>query len=301
MLADPRSAALVDNFAGQWLEIRNLDAMKPDPDKFPEWGPELRDAMRTETAMFFDSILRENRPISDFLNARYTFLNETLAKFYGVEGVTGAEFRRVELASDQRGGLLGQGSVLAVSSYPSRTSVVLRGKYILDNILGDPPPPPPPGVPSLDEDSVGTVASLRQQMERHRSDAMCASCHSKMDPLGFALENYDVIGKWRTMDGKFPVDSTGTLPDGTKFDGPAEVRQALTRRLPQFAQCLVGKMLIYALGRGVQEYDSREIAAMSRDWEAQGYRMQSLIFELVHSVPFQSRRGDAAKEEVARK
>ena len=215
MLADPRSSALADNFAGQWLELRNLDVVKPDPQKFPDWSPELRDAMKEETRLFFDSILRENRPLSDFLDARYTFLNERLAKYYGIEGVKGPEFRKVELANPQRGGILSQASVLTVSSYPTRTSVVIRGKYILNNILGSPPPPPPPDVPLLDEAAVGTSASLRQQMEKHRADAMCASCHNKMDPLGFGLENYDGIGKWRTMDGKFPVDSSGVLPNGS--------------------------------------------------------------------------------------
>ena len=296
MLADPRSQALAENFAGQWLELRNLDAMKPDPDKFPEWDPELKEAMRTETTMFFDSILRENRPVAEFLNARYTFLNETLAKFYGIDGVTGPDFRRVELATSQRGGILGQASVMTVSSYPSRTSVVLRGKYLLENILGSPPPPPPANVPPLDEEAVGTTLSLRQQMEKHRADPTCASCHSKMDPLGFALENYDVIGKWRTMDGKFPVDASGTLPDGVTFSGPAEMREALAKKLPQFAECLVKKMMVYALGRGIEPYDRPAIAEIMSHWEADGYRFQSLIFEIAHSLPFQSRRGDAAKE-----
>jgi hypothetical protein len=296
LLGDSRSEALADNFAGQWLELRNLDSVKPDPDKFPEWGPELREAMRTETRMFFDCILRENRPIADFLDAHYTFLNEQLAKLYGIEGVTGPDFRRVELTAGQRGGLLSQASVLTVSSYPSRTSVVLRGKYILENILGSPPPPPPANVPALDEDSVGTSLSLRQQMERHREDPTCASCHAKMDPLGFALENYSAIGKWRTMDGKFPVDSTGTLPDGTSFTGPADMRQALLHRLPQFAQCLTSKMLEYALGRGIGASDQGAISSITRDWEAQGYHFQTLIYEIVNSLPFQNRRAETAKE-----
>src|SRR5688572_27657302 len=227
MLADPKAFALAENFAGQWLEIRNLDSIKPDPQKFPAWVPQLRDAMKTETQMFFDSILRENRPIGEFITARYTFLNELLAKYYGIEGVTGPEFRRVDLKTDQRGGVLSQGSVLAVSSYPTRTSVVIRGKYILQNILGTPPPPPPADVPALDEESVGTAASLRQQMEKHRSNAICASCHTRMDPLGFGLENYDAIGKWRTQDGAFPVDSSGVLPSGKSFTTPAEMRAVL--------------------------------------------------------------------------
>jgi hypothetical protein len=242
--------------------------------------------------MFFDSILRENRPISDFLTARYTFLNESLAKFYGIEGVQGTQFRRVDLASAQRGGILTQASVLAVSSYPSRTSVVLRGKYILENILGTPPPPPPPNVPALDEDSVGTVLSLRAQMEKHRASPICASCHSKMDPLGFALENYDAIGRWRDTDGKFPVDSSGTMPDGATFKGPAEMRQALAAKLPQFAQCLIEKMMIYALGRGVTGADRRTVEQIGRDWEKEGYKFQSLIYEVARSAPFQMRRAE---------
>jgi hypothetical protein len=292
LLDDPRSSALADNFAGQWLEVRNLDSIRPDPDKFPDWGPALKEAMRTETRLFFDAILRGNRPISEFLNARYTFLNEPLARLYGIEGVTGPLFRRVELTTDQRGGILGQASVLAVSSYPSRTSVVLRGKYILENVLGTPPPPPPPNVPTLDEDSVGTLLSLRQQMEKHRSNPVCASCHSKMDPLGFALEHYDAIGKWREKDGKFAVDSSGTLPDGQTFDGPAAMRQALSERMPGFAQCLIEKMLVYSLGRGVGPSDRRTVAQIQQNWAAQGYKFQSLIYEVAHSVPFQSRRGE---------
>ena len=286
MIDDPKSKALAEDFAGQWLEIRNLDSIRPDPDKFPVWGPELRESARTETLMFFDSILRENRPISDFLTARYTFLNEPLAKLYGIEGVQGAQFRRVELASGQRGGILSQASVLAVSSYPSRTSVVLRGKYILDNILGAPPPPPPPNVPTLDENSVGTVLSLRAQMEKHRASPVCASCHSKMDPLGFALENYDAIGRWRDADGKFPVDSSGTLPDGTTFNGPGEMRQVLAGRLPEFAQCLAEKMMVFAIGRGVTPADRRTVQQITRNWEKEGYKFQSLIYEVARSAPF---------------
>ena len=293
MIDDPRSSALAENFAGQWLEIRNLDAIRPDPDKFPAWGPDLKEAMRTETRMFFDSVLRENRPIGDFLTARYTFLNESLAKHYGIEGVKGPQFRRVELATNQRGGILGEGAVLAVSSYPSRTSVVLRGKFILENILGTPPPPPPPDVPPLDNDATGTVLSLRQQMEKHRANAICAACHSKMDPLGFALENYDAIGKWREQDGKFPVDSSGTLPDGKTFDGPVAMRQVLTDRMPDFARCLIEKMMIYSLGRGITTADRRSIAQMQNNWAANGFKFQTLIYEVAHSPAFQSRRSEA--------
>jgi hypothetical protein len=292
MLEDPRSAALAENFAGQWLEIRNLDSIKPDPGKFPDWGPELREAMRTETRMFFESMLRENRPLSDFLDARYTFLNERLAKHYGIEGVSGPDFRRVDLNSDQRGGILSQASVLTVSSYPTRTSVVIRGKYILNNILGTPPPPPPPDVPPLDESSVGTAATLRQQMEKHRADATCAACHTKMDALGFSLENYDGIGKWRTLDGKLPIDSTGTLPTGQSFSGPAELRAILKADMEDFSRCLTEKLMTYALGRGLERYDRRTIDEIDRKLAAAGYPFQSLVYEIVHSLPFQSRRGE---------
>jgi hypothetical protein len=292
MLADERSSAIADNFAGQWLELRNLDVVKPDPQKFPDWSPELRDAMKVESRLFFDHILRENRPLTEFLDARYSYLNERLAKHYGITGVTGPEFRRVELATDQRGGILSHASVLTVSSYPTRTSVVLRGQYILNNILGSPAPPPPPDVPKLDEKSVGTSASLRQQMEAHRADAMCASCHNKMDPLGFGLENYDGIGKWRAMDGKFPVDASGVMPNGKSFTTPAEMRSVLKSQLPQFSRCMVQKMLTYSLGRGLGPYDRRVVDEIDNKLAASGYGFQTLIYEIVRSLPFQSRRGE---------
>ena len=295
MLADERSASLADNFAGQWLETRNLDTVKPDPQKFPEWSPELRDAMRTETRMFFESVLKENRPLSDFLDANFTFLNERLAKHYGIEGVSGPEFRRVELTKDQRGGILSQASVLTVSSYPTRTSPVIRGKYVLQNVLGAPPPPPPADVPPLDEEAVGSKGSLRQQLEKHRSNAVCASCHSRMDVLGFGLENYDAVGKWRTMEGKFPVDSSGTLPNGKSFASPAELRVLLKGELPEFSRCLIEKMLTYSLGRGLERYDTRTVDEINRKLEASGYRFQALIHEIVHSVPFQLRRGEVSR------
>ena len=301
MLADPKAFAMAENFAGQWLEVRNLDSIKPDPQKFPAWGPELRDAMKTETQMFFDWILRQNRPISEFIDARYTFLNERLAAYYGIEGVTGPEFRRVELTTPERGGVLTQGSVLAVSSYPTRTSVVIRGKYILQNILGSPPPPPPADVPALDEQAVGTTASLRKQMELHRTNAVCASCHSRMDPLGFALENYDAIGKWRTMDGGFPVDSTGKLPGGKTFSNAADLKQILSQRRFEFSRTLTEKLLIYALGRGLERYDRPTINEITKRMETSGYGLQTLVREVVRSLPFQSRRAEAVPTVVAAK
>jgi mono/diheme cytochrome c family protein len=301
LLADPKSAAMAENFAGQWLEIRNLDTIKPDPQKFPAWTPELREAMKTETRMFFDTILRENRPIGDFIDARYTFLNELLAKHYGIDGVSGPEFRRVDLETGERGGVLTHGSVLAVSSYPTRTSVVIRGKYILQNILGTPPPPPPADVPALDEQAVGTTASLRKQMETHRTNAICASCHSRMDPLGFALENYDAIGKWRTMDGGFPVDSSGILPGGKKFANSAEMRQILSERVPELTRTLTEKLLIYSLGRGLQRYDRPTVNGITKKVAASGYGFQTLVQEVVRSLPFQSRRAEDVKPVVATK
>jgi mono/diheme cytochrome c family protein len=298
MLADPRASALAGNFAAQWLETRNLDVVKPDPQKFPEWDPELRDAMRTETSLFFDYILRENRPMADFLDSRYTFLNERLARHYGIEGVKGPEFRKVDLTTGERGGVLGQAGVLTVSSYATRTSVVIRGKYILQEILGTPPAPPPPDVPPLDEAAVGTSLSLRQQMEKHRANAVCASCHSKMDPLGFGLENYDAVGKWRTLDGKFPVDSSGTLPNGKTFATPAEMRAALVSLVPQFARSLVEKLMIYALGRGIAPYDRRAIDQITSKLADQGYPFQTAIYEIVRSAPFQMRRGELIQTQV---
>ncbi|MEZ5403275.1 MAG: DUF1592 domain-containing protein [Bryobacteraceae bacterium] len=308
MLSDPKSAAFADNFAGQWLETRNLDSVKPDPAKFPEWRPELRDAMKQETSLFFDAMLRENRPLGEFLDARFTFLNEALAKHYGIQGVAGPDFRRVELATDQRGGVLSHASVLTVTSYPTRTSPVIRGKYLLQNILGVPPPAPPPDVPPLEEDSVGNVGTLRQQLEKHRSNAMCASCHNRMDVLGFGLENYDATGKWRTMDGKFPIDVSGTFPNGKSFSTPAEMRTMLKADLPEFSRCLTEKVMVYALGRGLESYDRRTVKAITDKLAAADYRFQTLIYEVVKSAPFQERRGEAVShsngsepKEVARK
>ncbi|MGD1068606.1 MAG: DUF1592 domain-containing protein [Bryobacteraceae bacterium] len=299
MLADKRSVALVDNFAGQWLELRNLDSVKPDPDKFLVWGPQLKNDMQTETRMFLDYVLRENRPLSELLTARYTFLNERLAKFYDIPGVTGPEFRKVDLATNQRGGILTQASVLTVSSYPTRTSPTIRGKYILNNILGTPPPPPPPDVPALDASKVGSEVSLRKQLEEHRNNAVCASCHSRMDVLGFGLENYNAIGRWRTLDGKFPIDSGGTLPGGKTFSTPAEMKTVLIDNLPEIARCVSEKMLIYALGRGLQPFDRPVVSEINADWKAANYPFQTLIYETVHSLPFQSRRGETVTAKPA--
>jgi hypothetical protein len=294
MMTDKRAAAFADNFAGQWLEIRNLDSIKPDPQKFPAWNEQLKDDMRKETNTFFQYVLSENRPVSEFIDAKYTFLNENLAKFYGIQGVKGPDFRKVELTTAERGGVLAQGSVLAVSSYPSRTSPTIRGKYILNNILGTPPPPPPPDVPALDDSKVGADVSLRKQLEAHRNNPVCASCHSKMDVLGFGLENYDAIGKWRTKDGKFPIDVGGTMPNGKTFQTGAEMRTILLASMPQVSRCMIEKIMTYALGRGMQIYDNRSIDQINKTLAADDYKFQTLVFEVVRSLPFQSRRGEAA-------
>jgi len=295
MLADARAASLADNFAGQWLETRNLDSVKPDPGKFPEWGPELRDAMKTETRLFFEHMLRENRPMVEFIDANYTFLNERLARHYGIEGITGGDFRRVDLTTNQRGGVLGQAGVLTVSSYPTRTSPVIRGKYILQNVLGAPPPPPPPDVPPLDDAGVGETGSLRQGLEKHRSNAVCASCHDRMDTLGFGLENYDAIGRWRTKDGKFDIDVSGSFPGGKSFSTPAEMRSLLRGNLPEFSRCLTEKMMTYALGRGLERYDRKTLETIQTKLAANGYPFQTMVYEIARSLPFQFRRGEVSQ------
>jgi len=294
MMTDKKAASFGENFAGQWLEVRNLDSITPDPQKFPAWTPELKELLRTETRLFFQYILTENRPVSEFIDAKYTFLNEPLAKFYGIEGVKGPDFHKVDLTNDQRGGVLTQGSVLAVSSYPSRTSPTIRGKYVLNNVLGAPPQPPPPDVPLLDDSKVGSDVSLRKQLEAHRANPACASCHNKMDVLGFGLENYDAIGKWRTMDGKFPIEPGGTMPNGKSFQTAAEMRTVLLDSMPQVSRNLTEKIMTYALGRGVQPYDSRALEGINKALAADGYRFQTLIYEVVRSLPFQSRRGELA-------
>jgi hypothetical protein len=299
MLADPRSGALASNFAGQWLETRNLSQVKPDPKKFPEWRPELREAMEKETALFFEAVLKENLSIATFLDAKFTFLNESLAKHYGIPGVEGPAFRRVNLETSQRGGVLTHASVLTVSSYPTRTSPVIRGKYILQNIFGAPPPPPPPDVPLLDEEKIGSTGSLRKQLEQHRANAMCASCHNRMDSMGFALENYDATGKWRDLDNKFPIDAAGTLPNGKSFQNPAELRAVLASDLQEFGHALTEKMLTYALGRGLERFDRKTVNELTKKLAANEWRFQTLIFEIASSLPFQSRRAEYTKKPAA--
>ncbi len=295
MLRDPKSGALVENFAGQWLQLRNLETVAPDPDRFPDFDEALRAAMRRETEMFFETVIREDRSILEFLDAPYTFLNERLARHYGMEGIRGDFFRRVRLDGEQRGGVLTQASVLTVSSYATRTSPVLRGKWLLENILGAPPPSPPDGVPELDETKVGLAASLREQLEQHRADPTCAVCHAKIDPLGFSLENYDAVGAWRTDDGGVAVDSSGTLADGRRFTGSRGLRRILLEQKDDFALCLTEKMLTYGLGRGLEAYDQPTVKEIVRRIGKDGYRFSRLVLEIVNSMPFRMRRGEGSE------
>jgi Protein of unknown function (DUF1592)/Protein of unknown function (DUF1588)/Protein of unknown function (DUF1587)/Protein of unknown function (DUF1585)/Protein of unknown function (DUF1595)/Planctomycete cytochrome C len=292
MLKSEKSQALVENFGGQWLELRKLESAKPDRERFPEFEEYLRMSMRRETEIFFEYIVRQDRGVTDFIDADYTFLNERMARFYKIPNITGPDFRKVSLAGNaQRGGVLTQASILTVSSYATRTSPVLRGKWILENILNAPPPPPPPDVPNLDEAKIGSSMTLRQQLEAHRKNATCAACHSRMDPLGFGLENFNAIGQWRVQDGKFPVDSSGTLPDGRSFNGPQALKDILKGDRDAFTRGLTEKLLTYALGRGPERYDRPVIKNIATRVAANDYRFSSLALEIINSMPFQYRRG----------
>ncbi|MEO6238366.1 MAG: DUF1592 domain-containing protein [Vicinamibacterales bacterium] len=290
MLRDSRASALADQFAGQWLQFRALESVTRNRDRFPDFEDYLRRSMRRETEMFVNHVVREDRSILDFLEARYSFMNERLARHYGIAGVSGPEFRRVDLAGTPRAGVLTQGSVLTVSSYATRTSPVLRGKWILENLLDSAPPPPPPDVPNLEDSTIGATMSMRQQLEAHRKNPTCASCHRRMDPLGFGLENFDAVGAWRTVDGNFPVDATGRLPGGDLFNGPEELRVVLSGERDVFARCLTTKLLTYALGRGLERYDSRTVKEIAGRLPASQYKFSALVLEIVNSLPFQSRK-----------
>jgi len=289
MIADPKARSLAGNFCGQWLQTRNLDFKKPDARAFPDYDVELRDAMRTETEMFFQAVVTEDRSILDFLDGNFTFVNERLAKLYGMPDVQGREFRRVRLDGAERGGILTQASVLTVSSYPTRTSPVIRGKWVLENILNTPPPMPPANVPALDDHEVGKTTSVRQQLEQHRSNPTCAGCHARMDPLGFGLENYDAMGRWRTNEGSLPVDASGLLPDGRTFSGAAELKTLLKADSSKFVRAFTEKMLIYALGRGVESYDRPTIEKIAQRVEQNGCRFSEVIAAIVDSAAFQMR------------
>lgn len=292
MLKDERSKALVTNFASQWLHLRNLDSITPDPRLFPDFDDNLRQGFRQETELFVDSILREDRSLPELLRANYTFVNERLAKHYGIPHVYGSRFRRVTFDEENgRGGLLSQGSILAVTSYATRTSPVIRGQWILTNILGTPPGIPPPGVPELKEKKHGEkVLSMRERMAEHRTNTVCASCHNLMDPIGFALENYDAIGRWRGSEGGVSVDASGSFPSGAQFEGAAELQHAVLARPELFVTATTEKLLTYALGRGIEYYDAPAIRRIVREARQNDYRFSSIILGVVNSTPFQMRR-----------
>ena len=291
MLQDERSEALIDGFFGQWLLQRNVAQAKPDLQGFPEFDEQLRRAFVQETRMFVDSQVREDHSVADLLSAKYTFLNERLARHYDIPKVYGTHFRRVGLSGDRRAGLLGQGSILMVTSYADRTSPVQRGKWLLQNILGSPPPEPPANVPPFPENSgVDLPKSVRARLEMHRKNPVCASCHSQMDPLGFALENFDAIGGWRTVDGVTEIDPSGAFPSGAKFDGPAEFRERLLAQPAQFVGTVTEKLMIYALGRGVEYYDLPVVRQIVRDAAQSDYKWSSVILGIAKSLPFQMRR-----------
>ena len=295
MLADGRARALVTSFASQWLYLRNVPAVVPDEDRFPDVGEGLRRAMRRETELFVESVFREDRNVLDLLNADYTFVNERLARHYGMPRIYGDHFRRVPLTNEARRGLLGHASILAVTSYPNRTSPVLRGKWVLENLLGTPPALPPPDVPALEETTgSGEALSIREATERHRANPACASCHRLMDPPGFALEQFDAVGRFRTRTAaNTPIDASGELPDGTRFDGAAGLRAALVRDPERFAGTLTEKLLTYALGRGLEHYDAPAVRAIVRAAARDGYRFSSLIVGIVESAPFRMRRAES--------
>ncbi len=300
MLNSKKSHALVENFAGQWLQLRNLKLAMPDRKQFPAFNDNLRAAMEKETEMFFESIWLENRSILDLLEADYSFVNESLAKLYGLEGIKGESFRRVSLKGTHRSGLLSQASILTITSNPTRTSPVKRGKWVLENILGAPPPPPPPDVPELKEGKEALTGSLRQRMEQHRSNPNCASCHARMDPIGFGFENFDAIGAWRDKEQEFAIDSSGKLTTGESFNGPGELKTLLlSQKREDFVRCLSEKLLVYALGRGLEYYDKCAVQEISKSVVKGDYKFSALIFAIVKSAPFQMRRGEDPPAQIS--
>lgn len=292
MLQSPKSRALVETFGEQWLGLRGLDRHEPDPTEFPDFDKTLRKAMYDEATMFFESVMRDDRSILEFLDSDYTFLNERLAKHYGIAGVSGAQMRKVKLSDRKRGGVVSMASILTVTSGPTRTSPVKRGQWILDQIMGDPPPPPPPGVPPLPVQDKKSAAglTLRQQLERHRADPTCASCHQRMDQIGFGFENFDGIGRWRDREGSAAVDASGALPGGTTFNGPVEFKTMLLANKQDFARTLSGKMLTFALGRALQDHDDATLDQLAQAVERDQYRFSSLVSNIATSFPFLNRR-----------
>ncbi len=302
MLKDPKAESLVENFAGQWLQIRNLKNFNPDPTEFPAFDEALRVAMERETEVYFEHVMREDRSILDFLNSNYTYVNERLAKHYGIPNIKGEEYQQVTFTDPRRGGVLTHASVLTLTSNPTRTSPVKRGKWVLENLLGTPPPPPPPEVPDLDKPEGGKqlTGTLRQRMEQHREDPNCATCHARMDPIGFGLENFNAIGAWRTEDAKAPIDPAGKLVSGESFSGPADLRAILLlKKNADFVRCLSEKMLTYALGRGLEYYDKCAVEQITKGVTMKGYKFSVLVSEVVKSVPFQMRRGEGDSVSVA--
>jgi hypothetical protein len=293
MLQDPRSEALTENFAGQWLQIRDVKMMTPDPNLFPAFDDELRDAMYEETERYFRYVQEHDRSILEFITSDYTFLNDRLAGHYGIEGVRGPDFRRVALRTPRRGGVLTHAGILTVTSNPTRTSPVKRGKWILDNILGTPPPPPPDDVPPLEESAKGnSPMALRRQLEIHRENPVCASCHTLMDPIGLAFEHYDAVGAWREDDGGHAIDCSGRLRTGERFDGASELIEILAEeKRALFVRCVADRMLTYALGRGLEYYDRCALDDICEHAARNGYRFSSLVTAVVKSVPFQKHRG----------
>ncbi len=299
MIADPRARALISNFAGQWLYLRNLGGMVPDSNVFPDFDDNLRQAFQREAELFFESIVREDRNVLDLMTADYTFVNERLARHYGISSVYGSQFRRVALTDDARKGLLGKGAILTVTSNGNRTSPVKRGKWILENLVGIPPAPPPPNVPPLPEDSEDDTAplSMRQRMENHRANPVCASCHKIMDPLGFALENFDAVGAWRDTAASAPIDASGAFWDGTPVDGVAGLRKSLLRRPTVFVQTVTEKLLTYALGRGLDYSDMSVVRGILRESAPRDYRFSAVVLGIVKSMPFQMRIKPAQEDE----
>lgn len=291
MLADEKAEALIENFAGQWLELRNVAKVEPDPDRFPSFNDQLRDDMRRETELFFAGIVHEDRDVMELVDADYTYLNERLAQHYGIAEVEGEQFRKVSLSDQRRGGILTHASILTLTSNPTRTSPVKRGKWILENLLGAPPPPPPAGVQELMEgEQAELLGTLRERMQQHREDPSCAVCHRKMDALGFGFENFDAVGAWRDQDGQFEIDPSGELPGGVKFDGPAELRQILKDDLQaDFLNCLTEKMLTYALGRGLESFDRCAVEQIVKNLQEDHNRFSSLVLNVVTSEPFRMR------------
>ena len=314
MLKDPRSKSLVDNFAMQWLQLKRISFVAPDGGLFPAFNQRLRQAMLEETRMFLESIIREDRPILDLVSSDYTFLNERLAKHYNIndtngnrigaakpakpgQPIRGDAFVRVSLQDGERGGILTQGSVLTVTSNPTRTSPVKRGRWVLEQILGQPPPPPPPNVPELEDSKEAISAgSLRQRMEQHRANPACANCHTRMDAIGFSLENFNAVGAWRAKDGNFDIDPSGTLPDGTQIKGVADLKKTILAKKDLFARCVLEKLLIYATGRGLEPYDDRAVDKALGNLTKANYKFSALVVETAKSDPFRLRRGKSVQD-----